>query len=110
MSAFGGKADVIQGVAQCPLLAISGLRTRVRGPRISENGVYGKQFFFVPSLFHALDGHPVGVFCSLACVIQRQLEKLSLWYVNLFPLTELLILIHGHEDKRMHPVGWKVRP
>ena len=24
MSAFGGKADVIQGVAECPLLAISG--------------------------------------------------------------------------------------
>ena len=24
MSAFGGKADVIQGVAECPLIAISG--------------------------------------------------------------------------------------
>jgi len=24
MSAFGGKADVIQGVGECPLLAISG--------------------------------------------------------------------------------------
>ncbi len=25
MSAFGGKADVIQGVGECPLIAISGL-------------------------------------------------------------------------------------
>ncbi len=24
MSAFGGKADVIQGVGECPLIAISG--------------------------------------------------------------------------------------
>ncbi len=24
MSAFGGKADIIQGVAECPLIAISG--------------------------------------------------------------------------------------
>ncbi len=67
--------------------------------------MYGKLIFFVRSLFHALDGHPVGVFCSLACVIERQLEKLSLWYANLFRLTELLILIHGHEDNWMHPVG-----
>ncbi len=27
MSAFGGKADVIQGVAECPLLATSGSST-----------------------------------------------------------------------------------
>ncbi len=27
MSAFGGKADVIQGVAECPLIAISGHST-----------------------------------------------------------------------------------
>ncbi len=26
MSAFGGKADVIQGVTECPLIAISGHR------------------------------------------------------------------------------------
>ena len=34
----------------------------------------------------------------------------QMWYFNLFPLAELLILIHGHEDKRMHPVEWKIRP
>ncbi len=31
-------------------------------------------------------------------------------YAKLVPLTALLILIHGHEGKRTHPVGWKVRP
>ena len=33
MSAFGGKADVIQGVAKSPLIAISGHRMRARERR-----------------------------------------------------------------------------
>ena len=39
MSAFGGKADVIQGVAECPLIAISGhTAIRVSSPKSSKIG------------------------------------------------------------------------
>ncbi len=42
MSAFGGKADVIQGVAECPLLAISGRKDECQKSKIFQNRVYGK--------------------------------------------------------------------
>ncbi len=38
MSAFGGKADVIQGVAECPLIAISGLSPFLNSKRILAHG------------------------------------------------------------------------
>ncbi len=40
MSALGGKADVIQGVAECPLLAKSGHLLNYTAP-VSEGLLYG---------------------------------------------------------------------
>ena len=37
MSAFGGKADVIQGVAECPLIAITGPKDEGKKSEILQN-------------------------------------------------------------------------
>ncbi len=41
MSAFGGKADVIQGVSECPLIAISGHKDEGWRSEFFEYEVYG---------------------------------------------------------------------
>ena len=38
MSAFGGKADVIQGVPECPLIAISGHKAEKTDGKVKTAG------------------------------------------------------------------------
>ena len=38
MSAFGGKADIIRGVAECPLIAISGHKAEKTDGKVKTAG------------------------------------------------------------------------
>ena len=53
MSAFGGKADIFQGVAECPLIAISGLSGgaayRVKAERTFP--VFSQKACYIPIRF-----------------------------------------------------------
>ena len=47
MSAFGGKADVVQGVAECPLIANSGRKLHSQDDPIAT--------YFISDKIHRLD-------------------------------------------------------
>ena len=53
MSAFGGKADVIQGVAECPLIAISG-HSKDTCPNLHPTAVCGRNCLATPLLLLSL--------------------------------------------------------
>ena len=58
MSAFGGKADIFQGVAECPLIAKSGhSATRVGDPKSYKIELLRKTHLRLLGELHKLGGH-----------------------------------------------------
>ncbi len=114
MSAFGGKADVNQGVAECPLIAISGhTATRVRSPNSSKIGCTEIPLESVRISLGVLriSGQPQrGTENSLfPCTRLKFLP--SLWHARLAQrFDERLNGLHGHETQRLtHKAQRKAR-